>query len=68
MSYQACHVKGKERRWGSEEKKNKSSVNSLALLRRVFGGGDPKARAEPDVFYVQGDGRIDGWMGREECY
>ncbi|KAI2657599.1 hypothetical protein H4Q32_008954 [Labeo rohita] len=63
VRYLACHGKGKERRWGSEEKKNKSSVNSLALLR-----GNPRARAEPDVFYVQGDGGIDGWMGREECY
>ncbi len=55
--YLACHGKGKERRQGSEEKKNKSSVNSLAPLR-----GNPRARAEPDVFYVQGDGGIDGGM------
>ncbi len=61
--YLACHGIGKERWRGSEEKKNKSSVNSLAPLR-----GNPRARAEPDVFYVQGDGGIDGWMGREECY
>jgi len=28
-------------------------------------GGNPRARAEPDVFYVQGGGGIDGWTDGE---
>lgn len=66
MSAKHCKVPGLslERKDGGGPRRRKTS---LPLTCSLCWEGNPRARAEPDVFYVQGDAGIDGWMGRGEC-